>query len=165
MNCILLKVQPTDLAILRASIVLPTPGTSSIRAWPWHMRATTPSSTDSLLPTITFSTLSIILCATSLATSSSCCKAVSYVLSPLNRLSGRSQQIQKRFETPGKPHTGGDKSERTCPYYRGGYTSWDYTRTIASRVASDEKHVMTLVSPSDAKWGAGDANSGLRRSP
>ena len=43
------KVQPIDLAKALASIVLPTPGTSSIRRWPWQMSPMSASSTSAAL--------------------------------------------------------------------------------------------------------------------
>ena len=44
-----LKVQPVERAMLRASIVLPTPGTSSMRMCPWHRRPMTLSRTSWVL--------------------------------------------------------------------------------------------------------------------
>ncbi len=60
MNWTRLKVQPVERAMLRARMVLPTPGTSSISTWPWQTRAMTAIRTSSCLPTITFSTLSMM---------------------------------------------------------------------------------------------------------
>src|SRR5919109_5088331 len=64
-----LKAQPTLLASALASIVLPTPGTSSIRTWPWHSKAMRASSTSPCLPTMTRSTLATIVSATDLRSS------------------------------------------------------------------------------------------------
>src|SRR3990170_3819299 len=51
------KLQPILRLIALASIVLPTPGTSSIRMWPSHRRATRAIRTSRCLPMITRSTL------------------------------------------------------------------------------------------------------------
>ena len=51
------KLQPMDLESALASMVLPTPGTSSMRMWPSHRRATRAIRTSTCLPTITRSTL------------------------------------------------------------------------------------------------------------
>src|SRR5512135_2305579 len=59
-----LNSHPIDLAIDLASIVLPTPGTSSMSRCPWHNKLMMANSMVSCLPTITFSTLAIIACAT-----------------------------------------------------------------------------------------------------
>ena len=78
-NWILLKEQSKELARLRASVVLPMPGTSSIKMWPPLNRAAKVSSITPPLPTSTVSTLSLILAATgatSLATAQAevfCC--------------------------------------------------------------------------------------------
>ena len=53
MNCIRRNSQPVDVATERASIVLPTPGTSSIKTCPPLIRATSASSIVSFFPTIT----------------------------------------------------------------------------------------------------------------
>ncbi len=53
------KVHPVDAARLRARIVLPTPGTSSISTCPWHSSAMSVSRTSSAFPMITFSTLAM----------------------------------------------------------------------------------------------------------
>ncbi len=55
-NWMRLKLQPIERAMRLASIVLPTPGTSSSSTWPSQSRATSSSSTTSRLPTITRST-------------------------------------------------------------------------------------------------------------
>ena len=61
------KVPPMEAAMERASIVLPTPGTSSTRMCPSAMRAASAISITSLLPTMTVATLSAIRCATAAA--------------------------------------------------------------------------------------------------
>ena len=43
-----------------ASVVLPTPGTSSMRRWPWHIRQTSARRTSDVLPMMTFSTFARI---------------------------------------------------------------------------------------------------------
>jgi hypothetical protein len=65
-NWMRLKEQPLERARLRASIVLPTPGTSSISRWPPHISVISASSTCSRLPMITLSTFSTIFWAVSL---------------------------------------------------------------------------------------------------
>ena len=57
MNWIRRKVQPRLRAMAFASTVLPVPGTSSIRRWPRHRRATRASRTSLCFPTMTRSTL------------------------------------------------------------------------------------------------------------
>src|SRR3990172_8383277 len=69
-NWMRLKEQPLERARLRASIVLPTPGTSSTRRWPPHIRVITASSTCPRLPMMTRSTFSARRCATDLASTS-----------------------------------------------------------------------------------------------
>src|SRR3712207_7449102 len=59
-----LKVQPIERAIDFASTVLPTPGTSSSRTCPRHIRAISTRSTDRRLPMITCSTLAATRSAT-----------------------------------------------------------------------------------------------------
>jgi len=54
-----LNVQPALKAIARASMVLATPGTSSISKCPSASQTATASVTASCLPTITFSTLAM----------------------------------------------------------------------------------------------------------
>ena len=56
MNWMRRNVQPMDREMALASIVLPTPGTSSMRMWPSHRSATIASRTSACLPTITRST-------------------------------------------------------------------------------------------------------------
>src|SRR5579859_795404 len=56
-NWMRLNTQPVERAMLRASIVLPTPGTSSISTCPWQSSAVSVRRNSSVLPTITFSTL------------------------------------------------------------------------------------------------------------
>src|ERR687886_431389 len=56
-NWMRLKVQPLARARLLASIVLPTPGTSSISRCPWAASPITASSTSACLPTSTCSTV------------------------------------------------------------------------------------------------------------
>src|SRR5438552_56184 len=51
------KVQPMLLLRALASMVLPTPGTSSMRMWPSHSKATRAMRTSACLPTMTCSTL------------------------------------------------------------------------------------------------------------
>src|SRR5687767_984696 len=51
------NVQPMLWESAFASIVLPTPGTSSMRMWPWHSSATSAIRTSTCLPTMTRSTL------------------------------------------------------------------------------------------------------------
>ncbi len=51
------NVQPMLWESAFASIVFPTPGTSSMRMWPWQSRATSAIRTSTCLPTITRSTL------------------------------------------------------------------------------------------------------------
>ena len=58
-SCILPKAQPHERAMAETRRVFPTPGTSSIRICPPVSIAAITSSMDFLLPTITFSTLSI----------------------------------------------------------------------------------------------------------
>ena len=65
------KLLPEDRARLRASMVLPTPGTSSMSTWPWQIRAMTPSSMAWSLPTITCFTFCTIRPAISRALSMS----------------------------------------------------------------------------------------------
>ena len=55
-NCTRRKVQPRERAMVRASMVLPMPGTSSIRTCPLQRMATRSSSVASRLPTMTRST-------------------------------------------------------------------------------------------------------------
>ena len=52
-NCMRLNEQSSDRARALASVVLPTPGTSSISTWPRQIRAMSMSSMASSLPTIT----------------------------------------------------------------------------------------------------------------
>ena len=54
-----------DLASGLASIVLPTPGTSSISTCPWHSMATKANRTSWCLPMMTFSTLAMMRSPTS----------------------------------------------------------------------------------------------------
>ena len=54
------KLQPMEVARLLASIVLPTPGTSSTRMWPWATRAASARSMTGVLPTMTRETFSTI---------------------------------------------------------------------------------------------------------
>src|SRR5690349_16877142 len=56
-NCSLRKEQASDAASVLASIVLPTPGTSSIRTCPSHSSATMSSLVACRFPTTTLSTL------------------------------------------------------------------------------------------------------------
>ena len=60
------KVQPMLRLSALASIVLPTPGTSSIRTWPSHSSATSAMRTSTCLPTMTRSTLATTRSADSL---------------------------------------------------------------------------------------------------
>ena len=62
-NCMRRNSSPTLAASARASVVLPTPGTSSISRWPRASSAATASSTTSRLPSSTRSTLPRIRCA------------------------------------------------------------------------------------------------------
>ncbi len=64
-NWMRLNRPPIDFASALASMVLPTPGTSSISKCPWHSKQMAVSSTISRLPTMTFSTLPISLAAKS----------------------------------------------------------------------------------------------------
>ncbi len=59
-NWIRPKVQLTERARERASIVLPTPGTSSMSRCPWLSRPMTTISTVARLPMITFSMLAMM---------------------------------------------------------------------------------------------------------
>ena len=52
------KTHPIDAERLLASIVLPTPGTSSTKRWPWAISAASARSTTGVLPTMTLETLS-----------------------------------------------------------------------------------------------------------
>ncbi len=52
------KVPPSDAASARASVVLPTPGMSSISTWPRAHIAVTARRTASGLPLMTWATLS-----------------------------------------------------------------------------------------------------------
>ena len=54
------KLHPAEMARLRARIVLPTPGTSSISTCPWHSSAISACRTSASFPMITFSTLAMI---------------------------------------------------------------------------------------------------------
>ena len=58
-NWMRLKVRPSERAIDFASVVFPTPGTSSIKTWPDESRAMTTSSIAPCFPTITVDTLAI----------------------------------------------------------------------------------------------------------
>src|SRR5581483_925578 len=60
-----LNVHPIERASALASMVLPTPGTSSRRMCPWDASATSASSASSRFPTITVSTFARIECRTS----------------------------------------------------------------------------------------------------
>ena len=60
------KLQPMEREIARASIVLPTPGTSSISRCPSHSNASRVVCTSTRLPMMTFSTLSQIRSETAL---------------------------------------------------------------------------------------------------
>ena len=60
-NWILLKLHPTLFAMLFASIVFPTPGTSSINMCPLHIKEISARRTAAVFPTMTFSTFSWIL--------------------------------------------------------------------------------------------------------
>ena len=62
-NWIRLKVQSSDRASAEASVVLPTPGTSSISMWPRHRSAMSISSTASSLPTTTLPIFCLSSCA------------------------------------------------------------------------------------------------------
>ena len=57
-NCTRSKEQPLARASALASMVLPTPGTSSMSTWPRQRRASTHSSISASFPTITVPTLS-----------------------------------------------------------------------------------------------------------
>ena len=57
-NWMRLNWQPSEAARLLASMVLPTPGTSSTRMWPWAMRAASVCSITAVFPTMTLDTLS-----------------------------------------------------------------------------------------------------------
>ena len=65
------KSQPMEREMARASMVLPTPGTSSINRCPSHSRASSVICTSRRLPMITFSTLSQMRSATSLTMATS----------------------------------------------------------------------------------------------
>ena len=59
-NWIRLKMQPVERAMLRASIVLPTPGTSSIKHMALAQQRRQREASSAFLPTMTFSTLPMI---------------------------------------------------------------------------------------------------------
>src|SRR6185436_335243 len=63
-NWMRLNDVPNERASALASMVFPTPGTSSMSRWPWHSKPMTVNCTSALLPTMTFSTLAIKLWAT-----------------------------------------------------------------------------------------------------
>ena len=62
-NWMRLKEQSSERARALASVVLPTPGTSSISTWPRHSTAIIISSTALSLPTITLPTFCFSNCA------------------------------------------------------------------------------------------------------
>ena len=62
-NWMRLNEQSSDFASAEASVVLPTPGTSSMSTWPRQSTAIIISSTAFSLPTMTFPTLFCKSCA------------------------------------------------------------------------------------------------------